>query len=79
MRDETRQLLDKSARAIKAAELLSADGLHEFSIGRAYYAMFYAAEALLNERELRFSTPSTSASRGITVSSPRSLPRMRKP
>ena len=26
----------------------------EFSVGRAYYAIFYAAQALLNEKELRF-------------------------
>jgi uncharacterized protein (UPF0332 family) len=26
----------------------------EFAIGRAYYAMFYVAEALLNEKGLRF-------------------------
>jgi uncharacterized protein (UPF0332 family) len=55
MKDSSRQLLEKSARAILAAERLREDELYEFSTGRAYYAMFYATEALLNERELRFS------------------------
>src|SRR5262245_66682141 len=26
----------------------------EFSVGRAYYAMFYTVQAMLNEEELRF-------------------------
>lgn len=54
MKEVTQQLLDKAARAIHAAEtLLQADDV-EFATGRAYYAMFYVAEALLNERGLRF-------------------------
>ena len=39
---------------MEAAERLTKDGDAEFAVGRAYYAMFYAAEALLNEQELRF-------------------------
>ena len=39
---------------MEAAERLTKDGDAEFAVGRAYYAMFYAAEALLNEKELRF-------------------------
>jgi uncharacterized protein (UPF0332 family) len=54
MKEATQQLLDKAARAIHAAEtLLQADDV-EFATGRAYYAMFYVAEALLNEKGLRF-------------------------
>ena len=55
MKVGTRQLLEKAERAIQAAEvLLSALGA-EFAAGRAYYAMFYVAEALLHERGQMFS------------------------
>lgn len=55
MKDTTRPLLEKAARSIKAAERLLECGDTEFAAGRAYYAMFYVAEALLSERGLRFS------------------------
>ena len=38
-----------------AAKTLFRSGDTEFAIGRAYYAMFYIAEALLNEKDLQFS------------------------
>jgi len=46
LKDHTRKLLDKAARAIRVASLLVDNGETEFAAGRAYYAMFYAAEAL---------------------------------
>jgi uncharacterized protein (UPF0332 family) len=52
--DVTRSFLTKAERAIGAADNLLASGDSEFAVGRAYYAMFYVAEALLNERGLRF-------------------------
>ena len=55
MKEGSRRLLDKAGRAIEAAETLLEKGYPEFATGRAYYAMFYIAEALLNEKELRFS------------------------
>ena len=55
MKEETSRLLEKAQRAIKAAENLHADALTEFAVGRAYYAMFYTAEALLNEIGFSFS------------------------
>jgi uncharacterized protein (UPF0332 family) len=55
VKQKTGQLLDKAERAIKAAETLLAEGDADFAAGRAYYAMFYVAEALLNERGLGFS------------------------
>lgn len=55
MKASTKRLLDKASRAIEAAETLLENGLGEFSTGRAYYAMFYIAEALLNEKDLHFS------------------------
>jgi uncharacterized protein len=54
MKDSSKQLLEKASRAIEAANTLLNNGLSEFSTGRAYYAMFYTAEALLNEKGLRF-------------------------
>jgi uncharacterized protein (UPF0332 family) len=55
MKKGTRQLLEKAARAIQAAEVLLAATGAEFSVGRVYYAMFYIAEALLHEHGLKFS------------------------
>lgn len=54
MKESSKRLMDKASRAIKAAETLLENGLGEFSTGRAYYAMFYTTEALLNEKDLRF-------------------------
>lgn len=55
MKESTKRLIAKAARAIDAAEALMDSDHAEFAVGRAYYAMFYAAEAMLNEKELRFS------------------------
>ena len=55
MKESSKGLLDKASRAIEAADTLLKNGLGEFSTGRAYYAMFYTAEALLNEKGMRFS------------------------
>lgn len=54
MKENTRFLLDKAESAIGAAESLLREGYPDFSTGRAYYAMFYTAEALLAEKELEF-------------------------
>lgn len=47
-------MLDKARRAVRAAELLLDAGETDFAMGRAYYAMFYAAEAALLETGLKF-------------------------
>lgn len=54
MSDEARKLLDKAARALLAAETLRSAGNSEFAAGRAYYAMFYTASAVLVAKGLRF-------------------------
>ena len=54
MKEATQKLLDKAARVLKIAERLRAEEDGEFAVGRAYYAMFYTAEALLNEKGHRF-------------------------
>ncbi len=54
MKEATQKLLDKATRAVHAAETLLREGDVDFAAGRAYYAMFYGAEALLHEKGLRF-------------------------
>ena len=54
MKDTTQRFLAKAERAITAAQRALAGGDTEAAAGRAYYAIFYVAEALLNEQGLRF-------------------------
>lgn len=53
MKDETKRFLDKAERGIQAAEILLKAESVEFAAGRAYYGMFYVAEALLYDKEIR--------------------------
>jgi uncharacterized protein (UPF0332 family) len=50
MKDYTRKLLDKAVDTIESAEILLDHGKMDGAAGRAYYALFYVAEALLNEK-----------------------------
>ncbi|MEW5828014.1 MAG: HEPN domain-containing protein [Chloroflexota bacterium] len=54
MKDSTQQLLARAMDTIEASEILLANGKVEIAAGRAYYAMFYVAEALLNEKGFQF-------------------------
>jgi uncharacterized protein (UPF0332 family) len=54
VKEATQKLLAKATRALGVAEQLRAGEDAEFAVGRAYYAMFYVAEALLNEKGHRF-------------------------
>lgn len=54
MKDLSRKYLSKAARAIGAAELLLKQGDAESAASRAYYAMFYTAQALLTGKGLTF-------------------------
>jgi len=58
MKPEVEELLDKAKRSIKTAEKIFKDGEVDFAGSRAYYALFYIAEALLLERGLAFSSHS---------------------
>ena len=58
MRPEARALLDKAMQSIEAASNLRRDGFLDFAASRAYYAMFYIAQALLLEQGLSFSSHS---------------------
>ena len=55
MKVETGALLAKARDSLKAGELLNREGYPDFAASRAYYAMLYAAQALLLERGLSFS------------------------
>ena len=55
MNDYTRKLFVKAVDTIESAELLLDNGKTDVAAGRAYYALFYIAEALLNEKGLQFS------------------------
>ena len=55
MRVEAGALLAKARASLGAGELLSREGYPDFAASRAYYAMLYAAQALLLERGLSFS------------------------
>jgi uncharacterized protein (UPF0332 family) len=52
---ETDALMSRARRSLTAARLLLEAGSADFAASRAYYAMFYAAEALLLTRGLAFS------------------------
>ena len=54
MKEATQKLLDKAAQAVHTSERSLEDGDIDASANRVYYAMFYVAEALLNEKGLRF-------------------------
>ena len=54
MKETTGRFLAKAERAIAAAQGLLREGFTEFAAGRAYYAMFHVATALLNEKGHRF-------------------------
>lgn len=47
MKPEIEALFTKARRSVEAAKLLRENGNHDFSVSRAYYAMFYVTEALL--------------------------------
>lgn len=58
MKTETQALFRKARRSLQAAESLWQDGFLDFAASRAYYAMFYTAEALLIEQDLSYSSHS---------------------
>ncbi|MCK4615013.1 MAG: HEPN domain-containing protein [Thermoplasmata archaeon] len=53
---EIETLMGRAERAITSAELLLNEGDFDTSVSRSYYAMFYAAEALLLTKQLKFSS-----------------------
>jgi uncharacterized protein (UPF0332 family) len=55
MMTEQQDLLDEARESVAAARVLQAQGYHGFAASRAYYAMFYVAEAFLLGKGLAFS------------------------
>jgi len=56
MKPEVQALLTKARESVDAAKLLGGKSYWAFTASRAYYAMFYAAEALLLAKGLSFSS-----------------------
>lgn len=56
MRAQSAALLDKAAENLRAAQDLIRGQHSEVAVSRAYYAMFYAAEAVLLEQGVEFSS-----------------------
>jgi uncharacterized protein (UPF0332 family) len=56
MKEHSRKLLDKAMDSIEVAEGILDMNKPDMAAGRAYYAMFYIAEALLYEKGLEFNT-----------------------
>jgi len=52
---EQTALLQKGQASLQAAQLLADRGYFDFAVSRAYYAMFYAAQAILLGEGLAFS------------------------
>lgn len=55
MTPEQEGLLQKARRNIRSSNLLLADGDFDTAVSRAYYSMFYIAEALLLSKGLAYS------------------------
>ncbi len=55
MTPEQQQLLDKAHNSLRAAQILSGEAIYDVAVSRAYYAMFYVAEAFLIGDNLSFS------------------------
>ncbi|MCU0547094.1 MAG: HEPN domain-containing protein [Oscillatoriaceae cyanobacterium Prado104] len=56
MTPEQTALLIKASESLRAAKLLAANALADFAASRAYYTMFYVAEAFLLGEDLAFSS-----------------------
>ncbi|WKZ46697.1 MAG: HEPN domain-containing protein [Anaerolineales bacterium] len=54
MKESTQQLLFNAEETLNAAEVLIKEEYLRDAVNRAYYAVFYTAESLLNEKDLRF-------------------------
>ena len=55
MNEDVKLLIEKGKRSLAAARDLFDRGYYDFAASRAYYAMFYLAEALLLSRGMAFS------------------------
>ena len=51
---EVKANIERAEQAVDAARKLASDGYYDFAASRAYYAVFYAASALLLKEGLEF-------------------------
>lgn len=56
MNEDVKALFEKAESSLSAARLLVEEGYPGFAASRAYYAMFYVAEALLSSLGQSYST-----------------------
>ncbi|MBE9069930.1 HEPN domain-containing protein [Leptolyngbya cf. ectocarpi LEGE 11479] len=67
--------IDKAKESLAASKLLADNGLYDFAGSRAYYTMFYIAEAFLWQKGLSFSSHSAVISAfGREIAKPGSVP-----
>jgi uncharacterized protein (UPF0332 family) len=59
MKGSTQQLLFNAEETLHPADILLKEEYLRDAVNRAYYAIFYVAEALLNEKDLRYSKHGT--------------------
>ena len=75
MSSEIIDRIQKACDSLRAAQLLLGEGLPDFAMSRAYYTMFYVAEAFLISRNFRFSSHSATISTfGREFIKPKKLP-----
>lgn len=55
MKDELEEIIRKAERSLNAAVTLFEENSSDFAVSRAYYSMFYMAEAVLLTKKLSFS------------------------
>jgi uncharacterized protein (UPF0332 family) len=55
MKPDIQALINKAKESLGAAKTLAKDGYNDFAASRAYYAMFYVAEAMLLQLGLSYS------------------------
>ncbi len=53
---ESATLMERAIRYLQSADLLLRDGDYESAVSRTYYAMFFAAQAVLLSQNLSFSS-----------------------
>lgn len=56
MKEKTERLIIKAKSSLAAAQTLADQGFYDFAASRAYYTMFYIAEAFLWEKGFEFSS-----------------------
>ncbi len=54
--NQAQMFIEKAGRYLRSAELLIQDTDYDSAVSRAYYAMFYAAQAALLKRGMTFSS-----------------------